>query len=744
VADYPTFDEFKRDLDSGAVYRPAASFEAEKASASAAADSIRGNLPLTERMNEIAGSLSIQMEAMNRYMQESIDISQRQLDFMEKQAETIGRMNTLQQTGNKYRREGATIEEKSYLQRVREHEQLEAFNDAQRMRNDLEKAGGQELVKQLRTYKMIDEQTGKVRVSRINEQGEREFESVSVVEMQKAANRRRRGQQIDPIQEQRLDRLLHDVQQESQLRGRSEDQASAAGLKAIIGAAASGNVFGALAMLATQRPTPAGMKALGSTLAIRGELMRGGALTTGMGRMAGSALTGLAPVARIIPPAGALIAAQQAYSFGTGQYRESTQIGRTTGEGFLAGTGARLNALWRGARNPFDLISADLALQIQRAIREQGIGGDSADAMTDAVADIVNDLGIDFKEATDAAVFAVREGNMTLAEFRDTMEDLDDVAKETGMSVQAVSRNVTQFRQMVTTAGGAAAGQAAGQQMTGLQQIFGQAGLQGFAQRPEFPQEAFQLQQAMALFGGAAPWNVSAKASIQQMTKQFDELMDFVRNMRPQGMPMEEFARFLQMMAPQGHPMLAFFANMTVPQILTLLRFSAGEGGNRIANMEAQQQREARLRAADKLRGVAEQAGGYRSFHKSWKARIAPGLQDIMGWDDERSPEEKVADPRQYGQAIRRQLQAQGVSQARINEIMAPAASAIRRGDRDAWERAIGGVVENAQRELRVTVGFTPDARGVLDSTTGSLEVARGNRRPQGNKQLSRVSRYSQ
>ena len=128
-----------------------------------------------------------------------------------------------------------------------------------------------------------------------------------------------------------------------------------------------------------------------------------------------------------------------------GQRRELIQIGKLTGEGFGAGISAKVEAFKLGA-NPFDLITMKMAQEIAVGVRSKGFRGQIANAMADSVGQIVNTLGIDWKQALEITNDTVRMGttntkdaNKALQDLTADMMDFKNTSKETGNSVQTLT-----------------------------------------------------------------------------------------------------------------------------------------------------------------------------------------------------------------------------------------------------------------------------------------------------------------
>jgi hypothetical protein len=170
-------------------------------------------------------------------------------------------------------------------------------------------------------------------------------------------------------------------------------------------------------------------------------------------------------------------------------YGATRREGQVTGEGYGAGLAAAGEAFRLGS-NPFDAVSNETAKAIVSAVRGQGFRGAMAREFENSIKGIYKDTGLDVGLIAGIAEPFVRRGR--LAELRASMEDLDKVAHDTGLSVQAVAEQFQSLNETLLAGGGVQqAGLAHGilgavnrafPQLTGAQRgAIGQFTVQGFS-----------------------------------------------------------------------------------------------------------------------------------------------------------------------------------------------------------------------------------------------------------------------
>ena len=277
-------------------------------------------------------------------------------------------------------------------------------------------------------------------------------------------------------------------------------------------------------------------------------------------------------------PAG-VFGAFEAARYGLDFRRRAMEAGMITGEGPGAGLALRGSALLQGV-NPFDIVSQRQAIEFQIAARQQGFRGRDADALSQIMGDVVNHLGTDWKQALELTVRATQEGGSTLKEFRNTLMDLRDTARETGTSVQSLQEGLNQWSQAVISAGGTQ------RQATRGFNMFQQTFRNTFLGKPIGAQQLQQwMQQSspiLAMSQGIPIWN-AMNMQPQQRARALDQFVTRINQQRPRGMGIQEWARQLSVM---GLPQLQ---GLDAQGILALLR-TQSRGGFTAGAMRADAQ----------------------------------------------------------------------------------------------------------------------------------------------------------
>jgi len=224
--------------------------------------------------------------------------------------------------------------------------------------------------------------------------------------------------------------------------------------------------------IARELMQPLGSGKLQKTMQERGAMIReGGAARGGFaGALRGLGGRAMAMAPMLMTPA-ALLGAQQLVSRVTKNVQSTITEGQVTGGGFGEGLASRREAL-QLAVNPFDMMDRRTAGEIVKGIRGRGFRGELGRALQDTVGDVFQDLGTDIEESMDILTNVVKENIMTIDEFRDTMRDLDDQAKETGLSVKMVQSNLKNVMDLAGAGGGIQASGIAMNAAEPLQEIF--------------------------------------------------------------------------------------------------------------------------------------------------------------------------------------------------------------------------------------------------------------------------------
>lgn len=127
--------------------------------------------------------------------------------------------------------------------------------------------------------------------------------------------------------------------------------------------------------------------------------------------------------------------------------------GQVTGEGYGAGLAQRFEGFRMGI-NPFDQISPAIAESIIDAVRGQGFRGAMAREFQNSIRDIYKDTGLPVEQIAELGERYARAGR--LDEFRQSMEDLDEIAKESSQSVQNVAATFKELNDVLVGQGGMA------------------------------------------------------------------------------------------------------------------------------------------------------------------------------------------------------------------------------------------------------------------------------------------------
>jgi hypothetical protein len=170
------------------------------------------------------------------------------------------------------------------------------------------------------------------------------------------------------------------------------------------------------------------------------------------GGMSGRALSGIGAAARFLGPIGQAVSVLGLLSGLVGpRFRETTQMGQVTGEGFGAGLSARFSSFMLGTPlNPLDIMTGELAKQVVLGLREEGFRGDLGDALGHAVAGAINDLGLKPDSAIALFTDAIRRSGETIEQARQRFSSFDDQARALNMSIneytQTYMRNLAALR----------------------------------------------------------------------------------------------------------------------------------------------------------------------------------------------------------------------------------------------------------------------------------------------------------
>lgn len=267
------------------------------------------------------------------------------------------------------------------------------------------------------------------------------------------------------------------------------------------------------------------------------------------------------------------------------QWQESTRLGQITGEGWRAGAGMRFAATRQGL-NPFDMVSRQMAMEIQQGLAQQGFRGEVRDALSETVIGAVNDLGLEHAEVINLVTTAYRRNGMTLEQIEVQLERLDDLAKGMGRSIQDTAKIWGTLNEMLT-AGGAGRGAAslATTLTAGFPQPITNEQIQGLLADPNI--------MAMAgSYAGVPPHLLMLPENQGRLPGALQRAVSFWLQQSP-GRTMREKAAMLRTVVPA-------FATWGVPEILALA--NAEQGGAGFAAQQRFTQAEQFFRSSTRFR----------------------------------------------------------------------------------------------------------------------------------------------
>jgi len=471
----------------------------------------------------------------------------------------------------------------------------------------------------------------------------------------------------------------------------------------LIGAAASGNFSGLIKELIQPFGKGEWQKALqerGAMMTTRGAEMGG---LRGLARGAGGRLMALAPM--LATPA-ALLGAQQFVSRVTRQTQDTIREGQVTGGGFGEGLAARREGLAL-ALNPFDMMDRRTAQQVVSGIRGRGFTGELGRALQDTVGDVFQDLGTDIEETMDMVTDVVKGNIMTIDEFRDTMRDLDDQAKKTGLSVKAVQGNLKSIMDLAGAAGGPQASALAADASEPLQEIFKNLKATRSGQLGTITQPF--LQQA-ALAAGVPAFMAGGPEVQRQQAIFFDQFTDYLFNMMQRMPPPLNTENGLAMfLVAQNPQLIGGITDVTEATLFLQDLFKAKRSGG----FQKAFLKHAQEQVAQESRNALE--GGHRLSRKGWR-KFVPGIGAIVDKISGTPGTVSTHGIRQSLQEIHEGLMAVGTPEEKISEILRPGReiafnAKLSPEDRsDRFKEVYDRMVEQAQREIKVTLDMRPEA----------------------------------
>lgn len=299
---------------------------------------------------------------------------------------------------------------------------------------------------------------------------------------------------------------------------------------------------------------------------------------------------------------------------------------------------------------------------------------------------------------------------MSVEEFTDQMTNLDDIAQQTGISVEAAQKNLTGLIDQIGQVGGSeAAGQAAAN-FPGLAEIF--KGLP-IAQRGEIGTFiSGALPAAAAMFGGV-PTMFGNSAEVQKNAGVYlDKLIDFLYDIyKGSGLPnVEMFAQYLAS-SPLAQQFLPGFQG--VDEIETFLKraFKMKESGKSFQDQIAESR--AKTAIHDARENLERRRGGL--FNTGFLGHM-PGA-DRLGIEQHGNLD--VGSQKRYLQDLHESLAQSGVSPEKIADILRPLRQVTFSGKLSSEERTAQfaerqtGVERNAEQAIKISL--TPEASRFLN-----------------------------
>lgn len=509
---------------------------------------------------------------------------------------------------------------------------------------------------------------------------------------------------------------------------------SRASIVEMLKALSQGNIGGAIAE--GFQGIPGTVKAR-AALAARAKLMRGTAAEaeTGIGR--GLALRagalGLGAVGGLMTPA-AIYGAYRLAGQVNAQQRDTLQLGQLTGEGRGAGLaagginlpvfgriGGEASAL-RGS--PFDLIGNKEAMEIVRGTRGAGFRGAEARNTEEAIANMVNDLGIGVSDAMAIAIPAIKDAGISTSDLAEQMSTLDDTSKSSRIGIQDLTKSIGELISNLATQSRAVASTATGTTQNLLGQF--QGTLAGRSPGTFSALQQGTQREALAQLSGFAPFEAYTPQFSQNFQANFTRLLVQLAKGKPEGVGWNLYVHELLL-----NPMYQqLFGNTPVPQIIDMLRVAwdkSNHGRNTQRYIDRQATENRSRNAAQALRETATRTHRFFEGKESfWTSHVDKSIIRRRGQRAEAN--------------VERVIDTLGLSSEQRDEILGPIRKAIKSSDRGSLEKAlkeadnkVADMQKDGKIHVHTTVGFDPrSARMLRQLNTGSIETLRGNRGSQG------------
>lgn len=511
---------------------------------------------------------------------------------------------------------------------------------------------------------------------------------------------------------------------------------------------AGGNLQGAIGEAFQGIPGRFGQQALrdrAATLSAAG-VARGG-MTGGLMRGGAMALAG---ASGLMTPA-AIYGAYRLFNTLNAQQQETQRIGALTGEGRGAGIaaeginlpifghiGGEVGTL-RRMGGAFDLVGDKEAQEIVQGVRGEGFRGDSAGNVEQAIAGMVDDLGIGVQDAMKIAIPAIKEAGFSTTQLSVAVGDLDDQAKASHTSVTELTNTLGTLIQQTAAVSRVAARAVPGQQAEILRQFVGTP----LASRAGVLRGAFGPAniQALATLQGVSPLEVANPAFIRTITDRWIRTVSQIAAGHIPGQSWEVYATYVLQ-----NPLWAqLFTSVNPSDVALILKRYAKLTHNntqtdQFIQQQDQQENQARIsRAARSANSISDQFSGLmgRKVSLLTGSGIFGSIFGNSGGVDRSLIRKAGLSAEQQVAQILINL---GINKEDRQAILQPIIEAAKAGNRSATEKSLAAaddVIKQYQQENKIhihsTIGFDSRSARMLKSlNTGSIEALRGQRGTQG------------
>lgn len=579
---------------------------------------------------------------------------------------------------------------------------------------------------------------------------------------------------------------------DQQERGEKATKNTTASLKDVVTALASGNLQGAIGELFQTIPGTSGLRERLSARAARarvsefqpiygpvneaeslagkttlGNLSKDEAIararpgTIGSLARAGiagrTAALGLEMTGGLLTPA-AIYGAYRTFNAVNQQRQEEMRTGALTGEGAGVGLAAgginvpifgRIGGEAYSIRgSAFDLVSSREAMEIVQGVRGAGIRGDSARNTEEAIAGMINDLGIGVQDAMNIAVPAIRDVGMTTGELSAQMQDLDKSARDSGSGIASLQKAIADLLPALAMESTHVAKQAVGA-IEDFQREF--EGL-SVAKHPERFGKLFgpgKGREALAILSGFSPFQVYDPAFADYFKTNFNKQLLQIAMMNwdvSRKQPLMSWQAFVHMVILPNPLYAQLFEGFAADDIAGMLKkaLKQSEGGTHPEKFIQAEANKNRARdAAVRSQSISDDFKQLMKRKTStlsgiWSGTGTRWVGDIFGNSGgvDRSLIRKRGS--QAEKRIEGILANLGLSDEARADILDPIKKAVKAGNRGDVEKALDRAdkqIEAAQSggQIHVKVGFDPHTQRYLKvQDSGTLSAQRGQRGTQG------------